>query len=221
MAIVMKENERLYFDSWNYNAALIMSELAKIIKNNGGRVKPCNAAIISNRTITAKTQEQNDRITHLERIIAEGNGNEYTRAALAAARAEMEKLQAVSNEPVRVTHTSYISFVLDGFYYYYQVDSNPFFDFHYTKTPLNGNKYSRDAYLMQEPKNWLYDCFFRFDCSRADIVEAANMIFNYLVSQKATPIHRDGRRQRVPNRYDGGYHYETIHAPERIGEIDF
>lgn len=30
-----------------------------------------------------------------------------------------------------------------------------------------------------------------------------------------------GGRQRVPNRYDGGYHYETIYAPERFGKIDF
>lgn len=200
---------------------LIISELANIVQSSGGRVKPCRSAIISNRTITEKVKEETYRIVHFERLLAGDKGNEYTRNALDAARAELEKLEAVSNEPVKVTHTTYITFTLNGFYYYYQVDDNPFVEFYYTKTPLKGDKYSRDACLDEDPKKWLDDRYFRYDCTRADITEVAQRIFRFLCSSKATPIHREKQRQRVPNTYDGDYHYEEVYTPERIGKIDF
>lgn len=118
--IVMKENERLYLRSWEYNAARTITELAAIVKKNGGRVKPCEAAIISNRTLTAAIMEQAEHVDRMEKTGA-------NMEAIAAARVKLGQLQAVNNEPIKVTHTSYISFVLDGFYYYYQVDENPFF----------------------------------------------------------------------------------------------
>ena len=85
MAIVTKDGERLYLRAWEYNAARIITELARIIENHGGRVKPTNTAIISDRS----AEEESD--------------------------------------PITLTHTSYISFVLDETFYYYQVDDNPFF----------------------------------------------------------------------------------------------
>ena len=79
MAIVIKDGTRLYLRAWEYNAARIITELANIVNNHGGRVKPTHTAIISDRS----TEEE--------------------------------------NEPITVTHTSYISFILDDTYYYYQV----------------------------------------------------------------------------------------------------
>ena len=49
---VAKDNQRLYLDSWSYNAALVLTELAKIVWNNGGRVKPVNKALITNRSLS-------------------------------------------------------------------------------------------------------------------------------------------------------------------------
>ena len=63
--------------------------------------------------------------------------------------------------------------------------------------------------------------FFSYDCSYADVVEAANFIFNMLVQAKPSQIHRETTRKRVANVYDGGYHYETIGTPERFAIIDF
>jgi hypothetical protein len=74
---------------------------------------------------------------------------------------------------------------------------------------------------MEDKKEWLFDCFFSWNCSDADIKEAANLIFNMLCTAPFSEIMRDQRRERVPNMYDGGYHYETICAPERVAEIDF
>lgn len=178
MAIVIKKNERLYLNNWQYNIAIIMTELAKIIENEGGRVKPHPTAIISNRTV-------------------------------------------LNSDPVRVTHTNYITFVYDGFYYYYQVDDNPFFDFYYRKTKLNGNKYSRNVYLEKDKKEWVFDCLFSYECTQAERKEIANLIFNYLVSAKESERYREKEKIMVPNVYNDGYHYETVCKPERMETVNF
>lgn len=179
MAIVIKDGTRLYLRAWEYNAARIITELANIVNNHGGRVKPTHTAIISDRS----TEEE--------------------------------------NEPITVTHTSYISFILDDTYYYYQVDDNPFFEFYYNKTPITNGKYSKDAGLEADKKEWLFDCFFKSNCGQPDIIEAANLIFNMLCNAPMSKIIRDGRKQRVPNTYNNGYHMETIYKPERIANIEF
>jgi hypothetical protein len=179
MAIVLKEGERLYLRAWEYNAARIITELANIVENHGGRVKPTNAAIISDRSAKEET------------------------------------------EPITVTHTSYISFVLDDTYYHYQVNNNPFFDFYYNKTPIKNGKRSRDAGLEADKKEWLFDCFFGSNCGQQDIIEAANLIFNMLCNAPQSRIIRDKHKQRVANTYNDGWHYETLYTPERLEKVDF
>ncbi|MGI5964157.1 MAG: hypothetical protein ACOX7N_10750 [Lawsonibacter sp.] len=179
MAIVTKDGERLYLQTWEYNAARIITELANIVNNHGGRVKPTATAIISDRNATDEA------------------------------------------EPITVTHTTYISFILDDIYYYYQVNDNPFFEFYYNKTPIKNGKRSRDAGLEADKKEWLFDCFFKSNCGQPDIIEAANLIFNMLCNAPMSKIIRDGRKQRVPNTYNYDYHIETVYQPERIEKVDF
>ena len=179
MAIVIKDGTRLYLGTWEYNAARVITELARVIENHGGRVKPTHTAIISDRN--AKEQ----------------------------------------SEPITVTHTTYISFILDETYYYYQVDSNPFFEFYYIKTPIKNGKRSRNAVLEADKKEWLYDCFLSSNCGQPDIVEAANLIFNMLCNAPMSEIIRDSYKQRVPNTYNSGYHMETVYKPERMEEVNF
>ena len=218
--IVTRENERLYPATWAYNAARIMTQLAKIVTNNGGRVKYPHAAIISNRTHDGAIREYSEKIERFTELEKE-NSKPARAAAIAAYREKLERLQSVNNDPIRVTHTSYISFVLNDIYYYFQVDSNPFFEFYYQKTPVINGRCSRDAALAETPKEWLYDCFILGNACDADITEAANLIFNMLVNAKNSQIIRDGRRQRVPNTYNSGYHYETVYTPERFENIAF
>ena len=179
MAIVIKDGERLYLRAWEYNAARIISELANIVKNHGGRVKPTNTAIISDRSATDEA------------------------------------------EPITITHTSYISFVLDETHYYYQVNDNPFFEFYYNKTPIKNGKRSGGAGLEADKKEWLYDCFFGSNCEQPDIIEAANLIFNMLCNAPMSKIIRDKRKQRIPNTYNDGWHFETVYARERLEKVDF
>lgn len=179
MAIVIKDGERLYLRAWEYNAARIISELAKIVQNHGGRVKPTNTAIISDRSATEEA------------------------------------------EPISVTHTSYISFVLDGTHYYYQVNDNPFFEFYYSKTPIKSGKYSKDAGLEAAKKEWLFDCFFGSNCGQQDIIEAANLIFNMLCKAPMSKRIGGKHKQRVTNTYNDGWHFETVYAPERLEKVEF
>lgn len=219
--LVFKENERLYLRSWNYNAACILSELAKIVIKNGGRVKPTYHAIISNRTIDSAIKDYSLKLERYTNIVNEGHGTEKTKIAIEYVKKELEKMEALDNDPITVSHTSYISFTLNGYYYYYQVDDNPFYEFHYIKTPVSNNKYSRDAALVEEKKDWLDDCFLKVNCLKADIIEAANLIFNMLVSADQSPIIRGKTCRRVSNTYNGGYHYETIYSSERFENVNF
>lgn len=218
--LVMKDNERLYPATWVYNSSRLLTQLAKIITDNGGTVKPLRRAVISNRIQDGAIREYRDKIaqyTELEKT----SHNPARVAAIKTYSEKLEKLTSINNEPITVTHTTYITFVLDGNYYYFQTDDNPFFPFYIQKTPVHNGKYSKDACMIEDKKEWMYDCFFECGCTDADIIEGANLIYNMLVNARCTQIMRDGRRQRVPNTYDGGYHYEMVYQPERFGVIDF
>ena len=218
--IVTRENERLYPATWGYNAARVITALAEIVENNNGRVKYGHAALISNRTITGAIFEKEERVKNLKAATGE-NKKEIRAAAIRALEKEIAELKQIDNGPIRVTHTSYISFVLENNYFYYQIDNNPFFDFRYIKTPVKNGSYSGDACSTEDKKEWLYDSLFSWNCSDADIKEAAQMIFNMLSSAPCSVIRRDSCRKRVSNFYNNGYHYETVYAPERIRKIDF
>lgn len=218
--IVFKENERLYPATWSYNAARITTALAAIVENAGGRVKYGKAAIISNRSISGTIIEKSERLTKIKAINSE-SGKEARTRAVEILEKEIEELKQIDNAPRRVTHTGYITFILDDVYYYYQMDDNPFFDFYYKKTPIKNGQYSKDACSTVDKKEWFFDCFFSWNCSDSDIKEAAQLIFNMLCLAPFSRIIRDERRQRVSNRYDGGWHYERIYKPERLKKIDF
>lgn len=218
--IVTKENERLYPATWEYNAARITTELAKIVENHGGRVKHGRAAVISNRTLSGAILEKEQRIAQLKALNAE-NEKEIRTAAIKTFEKEIEELKQINNDPRRVTHTGYIQFVFENNYYYFSTDSNPFFPFHYFKTPVINNQYSKDACCEEDKKEWLFDCFFTWDCNDAEIKEGANLIFNMLCNAPVSHIRRDETRRRVANTYNNGFHYETVYAPERFAKIDF
>lgn len=218
--IVTKENERLYPATWEYNAARITTELAKIVENHGGRVKYGPAAIISNRTLNFAIIEKEQRVEKLKAINADNNSDKRA-VAIRGLEKEISELKQISNDPRRVTHTGYITFILNENYYYFQTDSNPFFPFYYIKTPVKNGRYSKDACCMEDKKEWLFDCFLSWDCCDADIKEGAHLIFNMLCNASFSQIIRDSKKTRVNNIYNDGYHYETIYAPERIAEIDF
>ena len=75
--------------------------------------------------------------------------------------------------------------------------------------------------MTEANKEWLYDCFLMAGCPAADIVEAANLIFNEMINAKNSVIRRDSKRQKVANTFNGGWHWETVYSSERTAVIDW
>lgn len=178
--IVTKDNERLYLTSWSYNAARIVSRLAELVIERGGRVKPTHPALITNRTLSGNIRE---RESHLQQCIDAQTRNytELREKHINAIKEELDRLYSIENDPIRVTHTSYISFVLDDMYYYYQVDDNPFFEFYGSKTPIIGGMYNPHGALKVDRKKWWVDNMYRYNFSYAAVNKAANSILAWLV----------------------------------------
>lgn len=219
---VSYEGERLYLSAWEYNAARVLTELARIVKNNGGTVAPKTPALIINRNLEGTVNEYTERLHHLQTLQVEIGYNETRAAAIVTYSEKLQELQKVDNTPIKTGYISYFSFVLDGnYYYYYQIDENPFFDFHYIKTPVKSGRRSCDAIYKNDKKEWVADCFFTSFCTNEEVKTAAGYIFDMLTSAPVSKIRLDTKRRRVPNLYDGGYHYETVAAPERFSKIDF
>lgn len=214
---VSRDGQRLYLGSWKYNAALILTELAKIIENNGGRVKPLYTAVISNRHLESIIKNLKDQIEGLESL----KETEKIKNVIGNLSKELAELELIDNTPITVTHTSYISFIFDDFYYYYQVDNNPFFDFYYEKNHIKDGKYIGNTYLEKDNQSWWNDCFLSFRCSEADRKEAANLIFNMLVSAEPSKIYREEEERKVPNAFNDGWHWEKVIKPNLYIKIDF
>lgn len=230
---IIKDYQKIYLCGWNYNAARIITELVKVAENHGATVKPCGKiAVVVDRTKCDKITEEEENLVRYKSLLSDpdfkfsGCDSELKKIAFIkkAIKATEEKIQELSKAAEKSFETSFLSYVtfkLDNMIYYYQVDDNPFFPFYWYKTPIKNGMYSRDAMSKEDKKEWFYDCFFKSECSDSDIVEAANLIFNMLVSAPVSEIWKDSEKRRVSNLYDGGYHYERITRPERLEKVDF
>lgn len=222
-----RKNERLYLRSWEYNAARILSEIAVIVENNHGTVYYASydkIYEITNRSIHNAILENEDRIARAKEhittckehgITLDENKVNATIANLEKENAKiLEKYGEEANTPIICTHKSYIKFSYNGDYYYYSVDDNPFFDFYFSKYPIQDGKYDSNRECIEDKKEWLFDCFFKYGCSNEDIKEAANLIFNMLINSNYGRLVTE--RKRVPNYYDNRYHYENIHEKRMV-----
>lgn len=207
MTTDMENVKKRYLNSWNYNAAHILTELETIVKNNGGAL--CRTweygnppawlterkqYLITNRTLSEAICKERELLTRLEKLGCADAARET--------REKIAKYEAIENSPVLSYYGDYlyISFILDGYYYYFSMDSNPFFDFHFARVKIEQeNKINRNYYLHGDPKQWWNDCFWRFDCSASDIREAANLIYNMLLTAETCRTYRGKNRTPYTN----------------------
>lgn len=127
------------------------------------------------------------------------------------------------------TFNSHSSFVLDGEYFYIEIDDNPFFDFHCQRIPLNANgKYVGTYFSDNLNKQWVLDCLFGHNITETEMTEVFEMFKDAVLSMKKSARYYDKEKHRVPNRYDGRYHYEWIdksdkseHSPRERKEVSY
>lgn len=218
-----QDKQRLYLDSWNYNAVLILGELVRIVVEHGGRVEPPrHTAIVTNRSIDSAIRDYTAKLNRLAELYKLYGANAARDDEIVRLRGEIDRLSSIKNDPVEVPGQNWIHFVLNGKVYSLLLDENPFFEFYYSKTPLRDDgKYSLDACIEEFDKGWVYDCLLTSEATADDRHNAANEVFRILTGAKDTRIIRDSRRVRVPNTYDGGYHMETVYDKERLATIDY
>ena len=226
MAIVWKDGGRLYLTNWEYNMARVISEMARLIQDRGGRCKRLPYAMVTNRTNYNKAIELKSNLELYERnikLFQDPEKRGKLERAIEKTRREYEQAKSVADNerPVKVEYTSYIDFVLNDTRYYFQIDNSPFFPVLASKTPVNNGKYSRDAVLGECDTEWAVDELILRSATAETITATAEKILEYLTGEKNSPIYRDGKKQLVPNVYDGCYHYEMIYRPELIATLDY
>ena len=220
---VTKEKQNIYLDSWNYNAVLTLAALREKITAAGGRVKPVTAVTIHNYSYDDEIHENAARIERLKSCATLNPENAAKRAAvvkaLEAKNAELEKQKPA---PVVLPCASWITFELSGNACTISLDSNPFFPFYFSKTPINAaGEYSCDAGLEEMSKNDFPEEMLSRDFTQDQREAVAAALLDWIKAAPVSKIIWTVRRQRVPNRYNNSYHYEMIYDKERRAKIDF
>lgn len=219
--IALKENERHHATSWQYNSARILV-LAQLITAQGGKVKPLPPAVLSNRNLEEACTATQRRLESSYNAGPTSHPKERE-TQISNLQKELARFQAIPNAPITVTHTSYISFAMNGVYYSYSLNDNLFFPFHYIKAPIDpkSETYSGDACMEESSKSWFTDPLIGFGCPDSEIESAAGAILSLLLAAPLSTIRHDTKRTRIPNTYDSGYHFENIPVQERRLKVDF
>ena len=221
--IIVKENTTIYPSSWEYNTCRIINRLASIVIENGGKVKPHCQFYIVNRSILEATEDAEKRLETYKNARELRGNNEKLEEAIKETEEKLSTYKAIDNNPRLVNQSTYISFSINGYYYYFQFDSNPFFETLYQKVPIINGERSRDYYLeAYNDSNIQKDCFLFCACTEEEINNAAEIIYNNLMQcSKSGKIKTGRKRIKVNNTYDNGFHYEYVNNAERFEKIDF
>ena len=213
----LKENRVRYLKSWEYNAARILTALDTLVVERGGHTNGINTVMIVNRSLSDAKNEYNEKIARIKSLPQ----NDVCIKTLDFYQHNLNELDMIPNDPIPVCHRLCIRFVLDGFYYQYTFDENPFFDTYLIKTPIKNETYSIDLFGTTVSADWMDDCYLKWGCPDSDIEYAANEILAMLISAKPCEILHEIERKCVPNTYNDGYHYEKVPRKERFDKIDF
>lgn len=221
--IITKENTTIYPSSWEYNTCRIINRLANIVIENGGKVKSHCKFYIVNRSILEATEDAEKRLETYKKARELRGNNEKLEEAIKETEEKLSTYKAIDNNPRLVNQSTYISFSINGYYYYLQFDSNPFFDTLYQKVPIINGERSRDYYLeAYNDSNIQKDCFLFCACTEEEINNAAEIIYNNLINGSISGKAKTRcKRIKVNNIYDNGFHYEYVNNAERFEKIDF
>lgn len=220
-----RKTQELSYRLHKYNSVRVLQELKKIVLENGGKYQEFNFdnVVISNRTLSENKCNLKKELEELKKASQEQPDNKLIKNAIRSTKEKMENLEKIEAPEILVKGGCALSihFILNDMFYSYSIDDNPFFDFHYQKKPVLNNEKVSWNYYASNLKEWLYNA--KADTldylSDNDIKELADALFNELVNAPVSEHFREGKKQRVNNYYNNGYHYEMIYKPERYESI--
>lgn len=196
--------EELYLKKYDFNKAIFIDELNKIIKKNGGVfVKDWNG---SEYPIGLEIEPKKI----YNRYITEGCFDFEEETA--------KKLEGknIPSEIITNSDLSYTSFILNDIYYYLQIDENPFFDDYIIKKPvekIENKKYSFISYknyYMEKVTKDLKDIYWKLYnyLTVKQIRNLAKKAFELIKAARLSNIVTE--RKKIQNYYNNRYHYENI-----------
>lgn len=197
--------EKRYLKSWSFNSYLIIAELKKIVKENGGFevesfpfIKVSHEYEIENRTFWETEQKiENEKNEKLKAFYIEHN-KDYIKAK----ENDYKSIRQVNN-------ANYLQFYFDRNIYYIQLEENPFFPHKIQKLPCSDDlKVFYNYYLEDLKDDFLQNIDEYSYMTDETIKEIAAKLFKQLKECRQSEVVT--QKKRVNNLYDNGYHYEYI-----------
>lgn len=203
--------EKRYFSSTNYNLTKMLAYLKTVVESKGGYIvyekgfNPYkNEYEVYNRTVLEAIYDCEREIERIERYnSAEKSVSERVlelrQRRLESLKRQITDLTQNQPEPFTTHFLQSIKFVYDGKLYYFQMDDNPFFPFHYQRTDINENGEALGTYLEEfSKKDWMFDCLFERETDEADIKEIADIVFNKLIESPDTEVYYESDYRYCP-----------------------
>lgn len=218
MPMFTQEGQTLHLAAWEYHVALVIESLEQLALAGGARL--CSADRFKNDIFAAPKHGFIVNRTQNEIVYKLG----YTAKCCADVGMEappdtLEKLTRYKNfpnEPYPIGSAIFLStsFVLDGTFYSFSMDENPFFDCHYSKAAVftqDGQDRCNETYANVVPDRW-YSAL-PLDSLVGDEIlqQTAHDIYDGLMNAQPTGRFAGNRKRiRVPNIHNNGFHYETV-----------
>ena len=231
-----KETKNLYLSNSTFNRNRIIERLAVVVENHGGKVKYTKDnnvdIVINSRGFSEKIMRQEEKVNFWKRnlVAVSDDRKEAMQKAIKNAIKELEQLKEAEKNALHYVSNfcgkyswglPSLHFVLDGVYYVFSFDDNPFCVDHYQKIRLNENNEYFGKYYMEcltndekEPKDYIFDSLFECVSDADDIKEMSEIIFNKLVSAPFSKRYHERKKIRVNNIFDGGFHYEYKYSAD-------
>ena len=221
--------ERLYLSGWGVNSYKIINKLAELVKQEKGEIiteykelyNKNDVILIKNRNIDTDIIELTDKIEKATNNLKNNEHDEETTKKIQdyieKNTKELNELKEINNDFIELRYKNYLTFIIDNFVYYIQLDENPYFPWYIIKeqaeTNEKGEIITRYNYYMEDlNKDFIetYDNIQSFyePTNDKQITEIATRLLNQVKNRKCCEIVTNKRR--VSNYYNNSYHYEYI-----------
>lgn len=221
--------EKLYLSGWGVNSYKIINKLAELVKQENGEIiteykelyNKNDVILVKNRNIDTDIIELTDKI---EKATNNLKKNEYDTETTKKIKDYIEKntkelneLKAINNDFIELKYKNYLTFIINQYIYYIQLDENPYFPWYIIKkqaeTNENGEIITRYDYYMEDLNKDFIEKYnnissFYEPTNEKQITDIATRLLNQVKSRKCCDIVTN--RRRVNNIYNNNYHYETI-----------